>query len=63
MARSADDLELLRAALDQEDFAPLPAVARPRLLFSPTHLAPMLDAGAPPPGPRGCSAWARPASR
>ncbi len=51
MARSADDLELLRAALDQEDFAPLPAVDRPRLLFSPTHLAPMLDAG-------GAATWA-----
>ncbi|MCO5978717.1 amidase [Ideonella oryzae] len=51
MARSANDLELLRAALDQEDFAPLPALAAPRLLFSATHLAPMLDAG-------GAAAWA-----
>jgi Asp-tRNA(Asn)/Glu-tRNA(Gln) amidotransferase A subunit family amidase len=50
MARSADDLELLRAALDHDDYTPLPT-SNPHLLFSATHLASLLDAG-------GQSAWA-----
>jgi hypothetical protein len=62
MARSANDLELLRAALDQEDFA-LPALAARACSSAPPTWRRCWMPAAPPPGPKACSAWARPASR
>jgi Asp-tRNA(Asn)/Glu-tRNA(Gln) amidotransferase A subunit family amidase len=50
MARSANDLELLRAALDQEDFAPCPPWP-PAPAVQPHP--PGVDAGR-----RGAAAWA-----